>query len=167
MEEKVAVRRRKAAGFRRTWIAAEIKGRESKERPTLATSPAVPWHHKWLQTRTNTFSPFFPKHPLMFSLSIFFVHWLSSESTSIFSTMLHFIPISQNPVVCHQKIICWWPKIELFPPKFSHFEYQHSILPVLEKSWAGCDWNFILGYCNQTVRAAIIQILNESRPGFV
>lgn len=33
MEEKVAVRRRKAAGLRRTWIAAEIKGRKAKRDP--------------------------------------------------------------------------------------------------------------------------------------
>lgn len=64
----------------------------------------------------------------------------------IFSTVLLITSIRQIALVCHQKIFFLVVELEHFLPKFSSSGFQHSILPELEKSWAGCNWHFTLGY---------------------
>lgn len=46
--------------------------------------------------------------PFPYSLSTDF-----SESSCIFSTLLHLLPVGQNPLICHNKIV-WWPERSVF-----------------------------------------------------
>lgn len=149
-------------GLRRIW--REVRQRDTRrphlQHPQPSLSPPKACKPEWTPSACSLQNVLW-RFPFPCSLSTDF-----SESSCIFSTLLHLLSFGQKPLICNNKIV-WWPEYSAFSSEFSSFEYQHSILLTLEKSWSGCGWNFILGYCNDTKRAAIIQISNESRPSSV